>query len=210
MSEYRIKNWEELQHFKDRTPPWVKLYRRLLDDLEWHQLSGDQAKCLVMLWLVASDDETKQGRLPSVDSLAFRLRMTENRVMSLLAGLSHWLIQDDINVISERYQDDTPETETETEKRREEAQLDAELFNHWKTTCNHPRSQLTAKRKKLLRNRLKEGYTHDDIAEAIMGCANTPFNQGKNDSGQVFMDWDLILRDAAHLDRYIANYNSQG
>jgi hypothetical protein len=30
----RIKNWAQFQHFKDRKPPWVKLYRDLLDDME--------------------------------------------------------------------------------------------------------------------------------------------------------------------------------
>ena len=29
----RIKNWNRFQHFKDRKPPWIKLYRDILDDL---------------------------------------------------------------------------------------------------------------------------------------------------------------------------------
>ena len=52
----RIKNWERFQHFKDRRPPWIKLYRELLDDPDWHDLAGDDAKFLVMLWLIASGD----------------------------------------------------------------------------------------------------------------------------------------------------------
>jgi len=65
----KIKNCSEFQHFKDRTPPWIKLYRYLLDDPEWHALSGDDAKHLVMLWLIASEDKDMQGTLPDVKKI---------------------------------------------------------------------------------------------------------------------------------------------
>lgn len=112
----RIKHWNKFQHFKDRKPPWVKLYRDLLDDLDWHELDAQASKVLVMLWLIASEDE---GRIPPTKTLAFRLRMTEKQTNDCLNKLSHWLEQDDINTISERYQDDGLETERETEKEKE-------------------------------------------------------------------------------------------
>lgn len=108
----RIKGWEKFQHFKDRKPPWVKLYRDLLDDLEWYELDPKAAKALVMMWLIASEND---GYLPNTKTLAFRLRMTEAGTLDVISKLSHWLDQDDIEVISDRYQDDRPETETETE-----------------------------------------------------------------------------------------------
>jgi len=111
----RIKGWSKFQHFKDRRPPWVKLYRDLLDDPDWHDLDGDSAKALVMLWLIASEDDDQEGKLPDVRRMAFRLRMTEAKTNQTLAKLSHWLEHDDINAISSRYQVDAPETETETE-----------------------------------------------------------------------------------------------
>jgi hypothetical protein len=120
----RIKNWEKHQHFKDRRPPWVKLYRDLLENPDWHYLSGDDAKLLVALWLIASEDETKTGLLPDVKRIAFRLRSTEKLINQQLTRLSEWLIHDDINVISERYQVVSPETETETEN-REQRQIPA-------------------------------------------------------------------------------------
>ena len=109
----KIKNWHQFQHFKDRRPPWIKLYRELLDDVEWHELEPEAAKVLVMLWLIASECD---GNIPDSRALAFRLRMSESKVKSTLCKLGHWLDQDDITMISERYQDDAPETETETEK----------------------------------------------------------------------------------------------
>lgn len=112
----RIKNWSKFQHFKDRKPPWIKLYRDILDDLDWHDLDPLAAKCLVMIWVIASEDD---GRIPDIRKLAFRLRVPENQMKSIVSKLSHWLEQDDINMISERYQDDLLETETETELEKE-------------------------------------------------------------------------------------------
>ena len=112
----KIKNWSKFQHFKDRRPPWVKLYREILDDIEWHELDALASKVLVMCWLIASEDE---GRLPNTKTLAFRLRLSEKQTIDCLNKLSHWLEQDDINVISERNQSDSLETERETEKEKE-------------------------------------------------------------------------------------------
>jgi len=109
-----IKNWKKFQHFKDRRPPWIKLYRDILDDPDWFCLSGEEAKALVMLWLIASETD---GYLPDINKISFRLRVSDEKCKSLLKRLEHWL---DIKMISERYQDDTPERadlflETETE-----------------------------------------------------------------------------------------------
>ena len=149
----QIKNWKKFQHFKDRKPPWVKLYRDVLDDLEWYELDPLASKVLVMCWLIASEDD---GRLPSSKTLAFRLRMTEKQTIDCLNKLSHWLEQDDINAISKRYQDDSLETETETEKETEKEievekkrgtkgsrlSTDFELPDSWTEFCQTERPDL--------------------------------------------------------------------
>jgi len=114
----KIKNWDRFQHFKDRKPIWIKLYRDLLDDLNWHELDPKSAKALVMIWLIASED---LGILPETKTLAFRLRMSEKETKEVVTRLSSWLEQDDINAISEGYQDDMPE------KRREETKKEKEI-----------------------------------------------------------------------------------
>lgn len=121
----RIKNWHTFQHFKDRRPPWVKLYRDLLDDLEWHKLEPQAAKVLVMLWLIASEAE---GELPAIPELAFRLRLPEDRVLAVVERLSHWLDHSDIGPISPRHQDDALEREEEKRKERERRARDFESF----------------------------------------------------------------------------------
>ncbi len=124
---YRIKGWVKFQHFKDRRPPWIKLYRDILEDPDWHELDGDTAKILVALWLLASEDDEQQGQLPDARRLAFRLRISETKVNQALTKLSHWLEQDGINTISSGYQDDAPETETEIETKKEKREIQKAL-----------------------------------------------------------------------------------
>jgi hypothetical protein len=114
----KIKNWEKFQHFKDRKPPWVKLYRDLLDDIEWHELDPTCAKVLVMLWLIASEDS---GHIPETKKLAFCLSMSETETKRIISKLSHWLEQDDIDLISESHQDDAPETEAEKKQSKRQS-----------------------------------------------------------------------------------------
>lgn len=116
----KIKNWSKFQHFKDRNPPWVKLYKEILDDPDWHDLLPKDSKVLVMLWLVASEDARRDGVLPCLRKLSFRLRMKESDLKPAISRLSGWLIHDDITAISEGHHNDAPErageeTETETE-----------------------------------------------------------------------------------------------
>jgi hypothetical protein len=85
----RVKNWPDFQHYKLRKPPWIRLYRKLLDDLEWHRLPVASRALAPMLWLIAS--ETMEGRIDGASEvLAFRLRMTtadfEEALKPLLSG----------------------------------------------------------------------------------------------------------------------------
>jgi hypothetical protein len=61
MQFFTIKNWSELQHYTDRTPPWIKLYNHLLDDYEFACLQDASKLHLVLIWLLASRNN---NRLP--------------------------------------------------------------------------------------------------------------------------------------------------
>ncbi len=127
----QIKNWAKFQHFKDRRPPWIKLYRDILDDPEWFELDPLAAKVLVMLWVMASEDH---GTLPDIKRISFRLRLDINLISNLIIQLKHWLIYDDIDLISTRYQLDTPEGERETEAEGE-TETEAEGETEGKEAC---------------------------------------------------------------------------
>lgn len=144
----RIKDWNKFQHFKDRKPTWIKLYRCILDDIEWFNLSDEASKCLIMLWLIASE---KDGYLPDIKVISFRIRKDIYDTKRILSQLDHYIIfedgddiktpinstlyQDDIKLISEPYQNDI------LEKRREEKEYCA--------SGDAPKTFLSSKGKKL-------------------------------------------------------------
>jgi len=108
----RPKNWEKFQHYKDRRPPWIKLHHDLIDSKEFFALPGVDAKFLILIWLLASEEN---GLLPPVDEIAFRLRISEDKTNELLSRLQAWFVDDASEPLADCKQVDTPETETETE-----------------------------------------------------------------------------------------------
>lgn len=82
---------------------------------------------------------------------------------------------------------------------------DAEsIFKYWQSELNHPRAAFDDKRKALIKKHLKH-YSVDDLKKAIYGCSVTPHNMGDNDRGERYDSIELILRDAAHIDRFMKN-----
>jgi hypothetical protein len=79
------KDWGTFQHYKDRAPPWIKLHRTLLDNLDYYRLSAEAGKALPLIWLLASE---KEGRVPEAQELAFRLRIEEPLAVEILAELA--------------------------------------------------------------------------------------------------------------------------
>ena len=107
----RVRNWDKFQPtMKDRNVIWIKIYRQILEDYEWHNLSSDSKATLLELLLLASENN---GQLPEVHKIAFRLRKTEDFINEQIGLLSHWL-QHDNNLIT------TCEQDVALEKSREE------------------------------------------------------------------------------------------
>lgn len=88
-SPIRIPGWAKFQRYKRPRPPWIRLYRELLDKPEWGALSGDAAKLLVELWIKASERGHEADGLietPTVD-LAWQLRRSVELLAPLLLEL---------------------------------------------------------------------------------------------------------------------------
>lgn len=77
------------------------------------------------------------------------------------------------------------------------------IFDYWKKIMSSPKSVMDNKRKGLLLNALKH-YSPADICKAIRGCSKSPHNMGQNDRNTKYNGLGLILRDAEHIDRFIA------
>jgi uncharacterized phage protein (TIGR02220 family) len=219
---YRIKNWSKHQHHKDRRPPWIKIHREILDDPDWFDLTGEEAKHLIMLWLIASEDEDMEGKLPSLKKIAFRLRISESKAQQTLNKLSNFLIQDDIKAISRRYQGDikaisrryqvdAPETETETEVEKEK---EKEKETATETTKSISISQmqeiidymnvvgdtkyhLTDNAKDNLKKIYKEGFSLDQIKNAII----KQYDQCKRNKCLQFYHPKTLFRNTDNFER---------
>src|SRR5688500_655657 len=50
----KVRNYEKFQHYKDRNPPWIKLYYALLDDPDFLALADATKFHLTGIWLLAS------------------------------------------------------------------------------------------------------------------------------------------------------------
>lgn len=55
--KYKVKNWREFQHYKDRNPPWIKLHFALLSSSDWVVLADASRVLAVACMLVASKNE---------------------------------------------------------------------------------------------------------------------------------------------------------
>lgn len=111
------KNWGEFQHYRDRSPTWIKLHKHILDDYEFQCLPVASRALAPMLWLIASECENGQIDA-SVEKLAFRLRMSEADLTDALKALidgGFFILEHDASTpLAE------PERDASLEKRREE------------------------------------------------------------------------------------------
>ena len=109
----RPKNWDKFQHYKQRCPPWIKVYRTLLDDRDFMCLPVASKALAVMLWLLAS--EHTEGVIEGVPAdWSFRLRMTDNELLVALKPLiDNGMFEDASMMLAECLQDACPEREGE-------------------------------------------------------------------------------------------------
>lgn len=76
----------------------------------------------------------------------------------------------------------------------------AEVFAHWQQVMSHPKAKLDAKRTKLIRSAIKNGYTAEDLKNAITGYTKSPWHMGQNPSGTRYDNLETLIRDAKQID----------
>lgn len=79
------------------------------------------------------------------------------------------------------------------------------VFQHWRSTHQHLRAVLDAKRRKLIGKAL-DSYSEADLCQSISGYLNSPHHQGQNDAATVYDSIELMLRDAKHIDAGLGFY----
>jgi hypothetical protein len=159
------KNWREFQHYKDRSPPWIKLHRGLLDNYEFHCLPDASKALAPLLWLLASEYTDGQITL-STAALAFRFRTTEKKINDALKPLVDAGFFDvDSAALAPRKQDACLEGEGETQEKAESCALEFEEF--WKAYPKREGSNRKSPALKIFRSAVKRGTTP---AEIIIGA----------------------------------------
>jgi hypothetical protein len=79
------------------------------------------------------------------------------------------------------------------------------IFGHWKSIFEHPQAILDNKRRKLISQALKSGFSVKQLCDAIIGCSKTQHNMGQNFTHQRYDGLHIILRSADQIERFIRN-----
>jgi len=127
----RAKNWSEFQHYKDRSPVWIKLHKRLLDDRAFHALPDASRALAPMLWLLCS--ESDQGEIrDAIAEISFRLRMTEKKAEEALKPLieAGFFVSDDLEQVASTSLADCEQVASLEKRREEERRERASALSH--------------------------------------------------------------------------------
>jgi hypothetical protein len=146
MEFFRVTNWDQYQHYKDRDPTWIKLYARLLDDYAFATLPDNGKWHLIGIFLLAS----KQGNRIPGDPRWVRKKIAARTRVDLEALRCAGFIEEDASTLpAEAEQPASPEKESESEERREDslsagADADDSFEEFWKA---YPTDPLMSKKK---------------------------------------------------------------
>lgn len=85
-----------------------------------------------------------------------------------------------------------------------------QVFSLWQVVHKHPHAKLDKKRQARIKARLGEGYTVDELCNAIRGAKHDTWLMGKNPDGKIYDGLQTILREAETVDRYLSVYQEHG
>lgn len=115
---FKVRNWEQFQHYKDRNPPWIKLHFALLSSEDWVTLDDASKLLAVVCMLIASRNN---GMVPNNPAYLKRVAYLDRlpKLKPLIdCGFLENVQADDSSLQapdSGALADARPETETETE-----------------------------------------------------------------------------------------------
>ena len=121
-----VRDYEKYQHYKNRTPPWIKLYNRILDDDDFEDLPDTTKYHFLAITLLASRTNNKMKYDPAYIKRKISAKTNVNLNLLRKSGFIDLIAGEDTdsNALAERYQDAS--TEREGEKRRKEGEKNRE------------------------------------------------------------------------------------
>ena len=108
---YRVKNWRQFQHYRDRNPPWIKLHFSILSSADWVLLDDASRVLAVTCMLIASRNE---GVIPNNPAYLKRVAYLKNVDFKPLISCG---FLEPASSCKQEQAEFRPETETETEKK---------------------------------------------------------------------------------------------
>lgn len=207
MNTLRIRNWDIWQSYRrDRgQPPWIKVHRRLTQDINWVELTDAERGQLVAIWILAADrDGVIPASAPLLKKLCF---LSEEPDLQLF--VEKGFIDGDANVTPERRQRDVPEESRVEESRGDscdrkrsrkpveesESQL-GKAFRNYNIAAQEfslpSAKKLTAERQRKLKARLDE-YGLEGWNEALSKLETSSFLRGEGGNGWR-ADFDFFLQ----------------
>lgn len=74
----------------------------------------------------------------------------------------------------------------------------------------HPQAKPGRKERAKIADRIRDGYSADELKAAIDGCHQSPFHCGENERGKKYQALDLIMRDSDHVVQFIETLERAG
>lgn len=117
-----VKNFEQYQHYKDRKPPWIKLYNDVLDDYAFEVLPDASKAHLMLIWLLASRTDNRIPNDP--EWIARKIGATGPVDIAGLISAGFLAESDGLpgpgdTPLADREQEVCPESEEEAETKKE-------------------------------------------------------------------------------------------
>ena len=145
-SYFRVVNLEKFQHYKDRAPPWIKLYASTLEDYDFGRLQDASKMHLCAIWLLASRTGNKIPWDP--DWIAKRINATSKvdltslqaaGFIELIGGASNTLATCTQSALSETEQRERQRAEAEESQSRGEAETESSRGQKRQAASRHHR-----------------------------------------------------------------------
>lgn len=227
MTVIAVVGWKQYQHYKDRSPTWIKLHQAILTSEAW-VLGTDTSRLvqIASMLLAARYDNRIPYRYDLIRKVS-HLEMNERQFTEAVRHLVETKFLEIQQLTKSLYEPEQHASERlakcSSEERREEERRGekrvptepvgqepdgdpvARVFDHWRSVHAHPKANLDTKRRRLIRAAL-ESYSEADLCQAITGYKNSPHHMGQNERSTVYDDIELMLRDAKHVDAGLRFY----
>ena len=183
-----VRNFDKFQHYKDRSPVWIKLYRSLLRDYEFAKLPDSARGQLLMIWLLASE---MGNQLPNdAEWIKHQINATEPVNLTILID-SGFLIDCDSESASKQGASN-PDSDMVLAQRRERGEREGEKEREGEASAVKPPSARTPQQfgeDVLVELQNSPAYAHLDVRMCYFKMVEWCKRNRKIPSERRFVNW---------------------